>query len=190
MAAGSVPLLRLAVPPDARPIAILSRDLIEYGLPWRWTPARVAASICAENVNVLVACLHDRIAGFAIMRYGKDAAHLDLLAVVPAYRRRGLGRHVVEWLEQCAVVAGIFDIALEVRAANQPAQAFYERLGYHRVAEIPGYYEGVETALRMSRNLSRRPLDSTFQEVQYNVSGFGTLRVSVGSALRHLQRPS
>src|SRR3990170_370354 len=47
--------LRLARLSDATTIANLSRDLIEYGLRWRWTPMRVAASIRAPDVNVLVA---------------------------------------------------------------------------------------------------------------------------------------
>ena len=150
--------LRLARPAEAGAIAGLSRDLIEYGLPWRWTPMRVAASIRAPNVNVLVARVDDNMAGFAIMRYGDDDAHLDLLAVAPPYRRAGVGRQLLLWLEKCAVVAGIFNIALEVRAQNVGAQLFYERLGYRKLVEIPDYYQGVEAALRMGRNLSHQPL--------------------------------
>jgi ribosomal-protein-alanine N-acetyltransferase len=151
--------LRLARPAEATAIADLSRDLIEYGLAWRWTPPRVAASIRAPNVNVLVASVHDHIAGFAIMRYGDDDAHLDLLAVAPPYRRAGLGRRLLEWLEKCAVVAGIFNVTLEVRAGNEGAQLFYERMGYRRLAHLPGYYQGIEAALRMGRDLSCRSLD-------------------------------
>jgi [ribosomal protein S18]-alanine N-acetyltransferase len=152
--------LRLARPADAITIANLSRDLIEYGLRWRWTPMRIAASIRAPDVNVLVACVHGNIAGFAIMRYGDDDAHLDLLAVAPPYRRAGVGRRLLEWLEKCAVVAGIFSVALEVRAANEGAQIFYSRMGYRTLVHLPGYYQGVEAALRMGRDLSCRPLDS------------------------------
>jgi ribosomal-protein-alanine N-acetyltransferase len=159
--------LRLAQPAEATAIAGLSRDLIEYGLPWRWTPMRIAASIRAAEVNVLVARIHGRIAGFAIMRYGEDDAHLDLLAVAPPYRRSGVGRQLLEWLEKCAVVAGIFSVALEVRAGNEGAQRFYERLGYHTLAHLPGYYQGVEAALRMGRDLSCRPLDHRLQGTQY-----------------------
>jgi ribosomal-protein-alanine N-acetyltransferase len=148
--------LRLAQPADASIIANLSRELIEYGLGWRWTPARVAASIRAANVNVLVASIDNNIAGFAIMRYGDDDAHLDLLAVVPDYRGTGLGRRLVEWLEKCAVVAGIFRVALEVRVTNETAKFFYKRMGYRTLAYLPGYYEGIEAALRMGRDLSRR----------------------------------
>jgi ribosomal-protein-alanine N-acetyltransferase len=151
--------LRLARPADAAAIANLSRNLIEYGLRWRWTPARVAASIRASDVNVLVASVGGNIAGFAIMRYGDDDAHLDLLAVAPPYRRAGVGRQLLEWLEKCAVVAGIFTVALEVRAGNEGAQLFYERMGYRTLVQLPGYYQNIEAALRMGRDLSRRPLD-------------------------------
>jgi ribosomal-protein-alanine N-acetyltransferase len=151
--------LRLARPADATTIANLSRELIEYGLRWRWTPMRVATSIRAPDVNVLVARIHDNIAGFAIMRYGDDDAHLDLLAVASAYRRAGVGRQLLEWLEKCAAVAGIFSVALEVRAGNEGAQLFYERMGYRILVHLPGYYQGIEAALRMGRDLSRRPVD-------------------------------
>lgn len=171
--------LRLARPEEAITIAYLSRDLIEYGLRWRWTPMRVAASICAANVNVLVACIPGNIAGFGIMRYGDDVAHLDLLAVAPPYRRAGVGRQLLEWLEKCAVVAGIFRAALEVRAGNEGAQLFYKRMGYRTLAHLPGYYQGNETALRMGRDLSCRPVDHGIQRIQYNLSGFGTLHVAI-----------
>jgi ribosomal-protein-alanine N-acetyltransferase len=171
--------LRLALPSDATTIAHLSRDLIEYGLRWRWTPTRVEASIRAANVNVLTAWMHQNIAGFAIMRYGGKEAHLDLLAVAPPYRRAGLGSRLVEWLEKCAVVGGIFNVALEVRAGNEGAQLFYKRMGYCTLAQIPGYYEGMEAALRMGRDLSCRPLNNRIQEVQYKLFGFGVLHIPI-----------
>jgi ribosomal-protein-alanine N-acetyltransferase len=120
---------------------------------------RIAASIRDSDVNVLVACIRANIAGFAIMRYRDDDAHLDLLAVAPPYRRAGVGRQLLEWLEKCAVVAGIFSVALEVRAANEGAQRFYQRMGYRILVHLPGYYQGVEAALRMGRDLSCRALD-------------------------------
>jgi len=169
--------LRLARPAEATTIANLSRDLIEYGLRWRWTPIRVAASIRAPNVNVLVACIHDKIAGFAIMRYGDDDAHLELLAVAPPYRRLGVGRQLLQWLEKCAVVGGMFSIGLEVRAGNEGAQLFYKRMGYRTLAHLPGYYQGIETALRMGRDLSCRSVDHRIQGIQYNLLGFGVLHV-------------
>ena len=146
--------LRLARASDAQAIANLSRELIEYGLRWRWTAERVAASISADNTNVLVARVDDRVVGFAIMSYGVHVARLNLFAVAPEYQRTGVGRQLLQWLEKCAVVAGIVTVALEVRAANSGAQRFYESMGYRTLVQLPGYYQGVEPALRMGRRLT------------------------------------
>ena len=155
--------LRLARLGEADTIAEMSRVLIEYGLPWRWTAKRVAASIRASNVNVLVARIGDHIVGFAIMRYGDDDAHLDLLAVAPAYQRSGIARRLLQWLEECALVAGTFKVELEVRSENEAAQCFYERMGYHKLVQLPGYYQGKESALRMARDLSSKSSDQSSQ---------------------------
>lgn len=143
----------LARSADATQIAAMSRDLIEHGLGWSWTRERVARSMrCADTV-VLVARGAERVVGFSIMYFGRDEAHLNLLAVRPGYRRLGIARQLVSWLEESALVAGVSLIYLEVRANNAAAQAFYRRLGYRRIQVVPGYYSGVETAVRMARDL-------------------------------------
>lgn len=140
---------------DAPQIARMSRDLIEDGLEWSWTAGRVTGSIRSATALVVVARDGNAIAGFGLMRYGDDDAHLDLFCVAPAYRRRGLGRRLIEWLEKVALVAGIVSVFLEVRAANAGAQAFYQQLGYRKLSVLPRYYQGVESAVRMGRELGQ-----------------------------------
>jgi ribosomal protein S18 acetylase RimI-like enzyme len=89
------------------------------------------------------------------MHFGDEAAHLNLLAVAARHRRQGLGRQLMEWLTATAVEAGIFRIDLELRAQNQAAREFYERMGFDGLNVIPGYYQGREGALRMTRRLGR-----------------------------------
>jgi [ribosomal protein S18]-alanine N-acetyltransferase len=145
--------LGLARSGDAREIAEMSRDLIEYGLSWSWTPARVQRSISGRESSVVVARRDARIAAFGIMHFADEVAHLNLLAVAARHRRQGLGRRIVEWLTATAVEAGIFRVELELRAQNQAARQFYERLGFDALNVIPGYYQGREAALRMTRRL-------------------------------------
>lgn len=144
---------RLARAADAGHLAAMSREFIESGLGWSWTPARVAKHVRSRDSVVLVARSRERIAGFAIMRFGEEEAHLDLLAVKPPYRREGVGRRLLEWLEESALVAGVSIIYLEVRAANAGAQRFYESLGYRRIRQLRGYYRGRETAVCMGIDL-------------------------------------
>ena len=154
------PTLRLARPPDADPIALMSRALIERGLSgWSWDPERVARSIRARDTVVLVADIQQHVTGFAIMNFGDASAHLSLLAVRPSHQRCGIGRQMAAWLEDSALVAGIATINLELRANNHAARDFYRALGFTETAYIPGYYRGVETALRMSRDIRRHISD-------------------------------
>jgi len=154
--------LRLAKPADAREIAEMSRDLIEQGLTWSWTPARVQHFITGSDSSVVVARREARspgvgssIAAFAIMHFGDDVAHLNLLAVAPRYRRQGLGRQLMDWLSLTAMEAGVFKINLELRTQNGEARAFYESLGFNEVGVVKGYYQGREAALRMSLRLAK-----------------------------------
>jgi ribosomal-protein-alanine N-acetyltransferase len=147
---------KLARMRDAQQIACLSRDLVEQGLRWSWTPKRVAAHIRNPESNVLTAWIEEQLAGFAIMQFHDEHAHLNLLAVDPSWRRFGIGRQLLEWLEETALVGGIFTITLEVRAGNAGARTFYRALGYQAIDSLPGYYGGRETAIRMARDLRRR----------------------------------
>jgi len=147
--------LGLAHASDAREIAEMSRDLIEQGLTWSWTPSRVQHFISGPESSVVVARREQRIAAFAVMHFGDEVAHLNLLAVAPEHRRQGLGRRLMNWLTTTAIEAGVFRINLELRTHNEAARAFYERLGFDERGVVPGYYQGREAALRMSRHLAR-----------------------------------
>lgn len=146
--------IRLARIADAYRIATMSRELIEHGLPqWSWTPERVVRAIRDRETIVVVAEAHRAIIGFAIMEYGKEEAHLDLLGVARNYQRTGIGRRLLEWLEGSALVAGVSVVRLEVRAVNTAAQAFYRSRGYRPVCSVARYYCGEEAAVRMARDL-------------------------------------
>ena len=145
--------LGLAHYSDALEIAEMSRDLIEHGLSWSWTPARVRRAILGRDSCVLIARREQKIAGFAIMHFGDEVAHLNLLAVSAEHRRQGLGRQLIDWLSSSAVEAGIFRIDLELRETNGGARAFYHSLGFQSLDVVQGYYQGREPALRMSRRL-------------------------------------
>jgi ribosomal-protein-alanine N-acetyltransferase len=138
---------------DAARLAAMSQALIESGLRPAWGIRRISWYVQHPESVVLTARSDRSIAGFAIMRYADDAAHLNLLAVDPAHRRRGIARRLVIWLEETALTAGTYLIGLELRAQNEAARAFYGVLGYREVGSVPGYYQGLEAAIRMERDV-------------------------------------
>ena len=138
---------------DAVRLAAMSHQLVESGLRPAWGAQRISWHVRHPESVVLTARSDRTVAGFAIMRYGDDLAHLNLLAVDPAHRRRGIARRLVTWLEESALTAGTFIIGLELRAENREAQDFYRALGYREVGRVPGYYQGLEAAIRMERDV-------------------------------------
>lgn len=146
--------LELARLADAPVIAAMSSRLIEAGLTPSWPAERVARHIRNADSLVLTARRAGRLIGFAIMQYGDAAAHLNLLAVDTGSQRHGIGRALLGWLEETAVVAGTFVIQLELRESNAAARAFYEARGYRETGRVAGYYQRLEDAVQMERNLA------------------------------------
>jgi ribosomal-protein-alanine N-acetyltransferase len=138
---------------DADAISLLSRDSIENGLGWAYRVERVARYVRDPDTVVLVARAQRQLVGFAIMQFSEERAHLVLMAVVPAFRRRGVGRRMLAWLTESAQVAGVMSIHVELRAQNHAAHALYRTAGFVESLRIPGYYRGRETAVRMLRLL-------------------------------------
>lgn len=149
-------ILRAAHATEAAEIASISRQHIEYGLNWRWTPARVKRYIKDRETMVLVATQRGVLVGFAIMKFNDNKAHLLLLAVQPKSRRQGIGSSMLCWLEKSCCAAGIEQIRLEVRANNRSARRFYEQLEYRLMGQMPAYYDREEAAIIMQRAITEK----------------------------------
>jgi ribosomal-protein-alanine N-acetyltransferase len=139
---------------EAAAIAAMSRQLIEHGLAWSWNEERIERCLRNRDCVVLAARERRRVIGFAIMEFYAIHAHLNLLAVEPGYQRQGVGKQLLEWLEASARTAGIFKVHLELRANNDGARAFYEKLGFSEVGRKAAYYDGREDAVRMTHDLT------------------------------------
>ena len=152
--------VEFATASDVDEIGVLSRQYVEYGLGWKYTPAKLLRLIQNRTKNVVVARSGSELAGFGIMTYDDDSANLDLLAVKVRYRGKGLGRQIVEWLVEVASNAGIANVFVQVRKRNRGAIKFYRRLGFSVINEKKGYYGGQETGVIMCKSI-RPVIDAT-----------------------------
>jgi ribosomal-protein-alanine N-acetyltransferase len=144
-------MVRLATQADAADIAAMSRDYIEQGLPWSWTPLRVARAIRDPEINVAVVGERGALEAFGIMQYLDDDAHLLLFAVRRASRRKGIGSALLEWLEDVARCAGAKRIRLEARRDNAAARNFYCEHGYHELVIAEKMYRGLEDGVKLEK---------------------------------------
>lgn len=67
--------------------------------------------------------------GFSFEYHGQDA-FIDELYVEPQYRRLGIGRRAVLFIEERARELGVQALHLEVDPGNDPALELYRRTGY------------------------------------------------------------
>jgi ribosomal protein S18 acetylase RimI-like enzyme len=107
-----------------------------------------------QRDNMVVTARTDKdLVGFAMANFGDDSVHVTLLAVADSAQRQGVGRQLIDWIEESSVTAGVFMVELELRAGNRGAKQFYSALGYRETLRVPRYYSGIEDAIRMARNL-------------------------------------
>ena len=145
--------IEFAMLSDAIEISHLSRDEIEHGLGWDYTPPKVTSVIKSKSKNIVVARLGGELVGFGIMTYRQDQANLDLLAVKKKYRRNKIATQIVLWLEKVAVTSGVFNVFVQLRETNAGAYSLYEYLGYEKLDVFPRYYKGLENAVVMAKPL-------------------------------------
>ncbi|MEW8028152.1 MAG: GNAT family N-acetyltransferase [Candidatus Thiodiazotropha sp.] len=140
---------------DAVEIGVLSKQDIEHGLGWKYTPKKISELIRNRTKNVVVARSGASLAGFGIMTYYEYQANLDLLAVKRNFRRMKIGSEIVEWLEKVALTSGAFNVFVQVRKQNGVAIKFYEVLGYSVIEIDSRYYSSIEAGVVMAKNLKR-----------------------------------
>lgn len=98
-------------------------------------------------------------AGFVLWRRALDEAEILTLAVLPPWRRAGLGGRLLSRALADAQAAGAAWMFLEVAADNQAALALYRARGFETVGLRKGYY-GATDGVTMRRQLSSVAIDS------------------------------
>lgn len=106
-----------------------------------------------------VLLLGGQVAGYAATLHICGEVHITNIAVLPPYRRQGLGRALMAAAVEYARGLGAFCMTLEVRAGNAPAIALYRAFGFETVGRRPRYYQDPEEdACLMTKTLSEEPL--------------------------------
>ena len=89
----------------------------------------------AEGSAVL-ALVAREAAGCAFYQRVKDFVYFSRLSVVPAYRNRGIGTALLEYVEQRAREQGVGSVRLGVRLQLPHLVRRYEKLGYRVIEQV------------------------------------------------------
>jgi ribosomal-protein-alanine N-acetyltransferase len=97
------------------------------------------------------------IAGFLIAeRQAQKVAHIVTIDVVDRWRRRGVGRLLMDAAEYWAREQKLLLVYLETAENNTAAQAFYGVRGYRKVDSVANYYSDGTSAWVMLKWLKEK----------------------------------
>jgi ribosomal-protein-alanine N-acetyltransferase len=122
--------------------AVLAIEQESFTTPWS------RAMFLSELANARVAHLlvarvgegQGDVVGYLGYHVVVDEMHIVIVAVHPAWRRRGIARVLMCEAMERARQAACSKATLEVRVSNTGAQQLYYRLGFAPVGSRPRYY--------------------------------------------------
>ena len=85
-----------------------------------------------------------QLAGYFLLMYALDEAHLLDVAVAGPRHGTGLGRYLLDRIAARARALRMASILLEVRPSNERALQVYRRYGYSEIGRRKGYYPAHE----------------------------------------------
>jgi tRNA threonylcarbamoyl adenosine modification protein YeaZ/ribosomal-protein-alanine acetyltransferase len=138
--------IRPMEPADVPPVAAVEQ--LVFSDPW--PEAFFLGELAQRAVYARVAEREGSLAGYSLTWLGAERGHLGNLAVVPAQRRRGVARALLDDLFAEAHRRRVEILTLEVRASNFAAQALYRAHRFRLAGLRRGYYRDTsEDALVM-----------------------------------------
>lgn len=87
------------------------------------------SKMVVENTIWLLS-VEDKLAGLLVLVYEPDTLLIYSVAIHPEYQKQGLGRRLLAWAEQQAVLAGYQSIRLYTNERFTYNIQLYERLNY------------------------------------------------------------
>lgn len=135
--------VRRALPTDAQSIAAAEREYIDCA----WTEHQILDEIQSRDSVFLTAEHNGAFAGYLSGSVAADECEISNIAVLPQYRRRGVGVMLFGELFCELTRRGVKTVFLLVRVDNMPAVGLYEKLGFARVGVRPRYYKGQDAAI-------------------------------------------
>lgn len=110
-----------------------------FSMPWKVQD--FLEMVEADYAHYYVAETEGEIAGCCGIRNMAGEGEITNVVVAEKFRRRGIGRSLMEYMLKEASALGIGDCTLEVRVSNTAAIHLYESLGFKGEGVRPGFYE-------------------------------------------------
>ncbi len=149
-----MPIFRKGTIEDVKRIAELESMIF----PDAWTSKSIGDTLAQKQAFVVVAEVDNMtarqngaIVGYCIVYHVLDEAEIARIGVDTEFRRRGLGKGLLDFTCECCREMQIEQLLLDVRESNLVARAFYEKYGFETDGIRKNFYEKPrEDAILMS----------------------------------------
>lgn len=121
--------------------------------PGAWREAAMAERLSLPTSRAWVVEVDAQVVGFLLSSVVVDEAEILLVAIAPAWRRRGLGTVLLDEATASWRVEGVATAYLDVRSDNAAAHALYRAAGWNRAGRRAGYYSDGADALILTKAL-------------------------------------
>ena len=133
---------------ELRPMVVGDVDAV-YALecsvfPHPWSRANFVDSLASGYDAWVLKESAGALAGYFLLMYALDEAHLLDVAVAAERHGTGLGRYLLDRIAARARAQDMASILLEVRPSNVRALQVYRRYGYAEIGRRKGYYPAHE----------------------------------------------
>ncbi len=127
-------------------------ETICFSAPWSITALE---SELHNPLSFWLVCIEgSQVLGYVGSQTVMPEADIMNLAVLPEFRRQGIGKALLTNMISALGERGVIQISLEVRPSNASAVSLYEKMGFVQVGRRPGYYRNPkEDALILRKEL-------------------------------------
>ena len=113
-----------------QPAVIALWQVCDLVRPWNNPERDIARKLKVNRELFLVGLVEGKIVATVMGGYEGHRGWINYLAVDPAFQKNGFGKQLVTEIELGLLAMGCPKVNLQVRAGNQEALAFYEKIGY------------------------------------------------------------
>lgn len=118
-----------------------------------WPLLDILGVLTIPQIIRLKASDQEELVGFIAvdLRRSQQTAWIATLAVLPAYRKSGIGSTLIRI---CEGEVNLPKIRLSVRQSNRPAIQLYQKHGYQQIEVWKKYYKGGDNALVFEKEIN------------------------------------
>ena len=117
---------------------IYDLELESYNFPWTKEILRDCILYKYDSFSVF---FNENLVGYVIAKIIYPETHILNLTVKKNFRKKGIGKSLIELIISEARLRNSENILLEVRVGNIVAQSLYEKLNFQIIGTRKNYYE-------------------------------------------------